>query len=81
MNTRQGKTLKRIHINPVLKNIKWVDIKSLILSLEGTIKQGDGLRIRIVQGDISVNIHTPHPEKELKPYQVRVLRKLLEGIE
>jgi hypothetical protein len=68
-------------VNPILKNIKWVDVKSLILSLDGIIKQGEGSRIRIVLGGISVNIHTPHPGNELKPYQVRVLIKLLEGIE
>jgi len=27
--------------------------------------------------DMSVNIHTPHPGNELKPYQVRAIRKLL----
>ncbi|MCF6320049.1 MAG: hexulose-6-phosphate isomerase [Proteobacteria bacterium] len=81
MNKRQRKTLERILVNPVLKNIKWADVKALILSLEGIIKQGNGSRIRIVLGGISVNIHTSHPGNELKPYQVRVIRKLLEGIE
>jgi len=81
MNKRQRKTLERILVNPVLKNIKWTDVKSFILSLEGIIKQGDGSRVRIVLGDISVNIHTPHPGNELKPYQIRAIRKLLEGIE
>ena len=44
--------------------------------MQGRISQGDGSRIRIVIGEQSLNIHTPHPHKELKPYQIRAIRKL-----
>lgn len=83
MNNRQRKTLSNIYKDPVLKNIKWTSVKSLIIAVDGIIEQGNGFRVRIVIDDMSLNIHTPHPGNELKPYQVRAIRKLLKdkGIE
>ncbi|RLA47782.1 MAG: hexulose-6-phosphate isomerase [Gammaproteobacteria bacterium] len=74
MNNRDRKTRLSIFENPVRKSIKWSDVEKLVLALEGTICQGNGSRIRIVVGGVSLNIHTPHPQKKLKPYQVRKLR-------
>ncbi len=74
MNSNQQKTLKSLFDNPVMKNIKWTDVEKLIIGVQGRISQGDGSRIVI--GEQSLNIHTPHPHKELKPYQIRAIRKL-----
>lgn len=76
MNSKQKKTLANIFSTPVKTNIKWTAVESLIKSLGGTIDQGSGSRVRIVINDIALNIHTPHPGNELKPYQVRAIRKL-----
>jgi len=76
MNSKQRKTFEKIFDNPVRKNIKWTDVEKLIVGVGGNIKQGDGSRIRIDLAEYSLNIHTPHPHKELKPYQVRAIRKL-----
>jgi len=83
VNNKQKKTLLNIYTDPALKNIKWTSVKSLIVALNGIIEQGNGSRVRIVIEGMSVNIHTPHPGNELKPYQVRAIRKLLkdQGIE
>ena len=83
MNSKQTKTLERLFDNPVRNNINWVDVVSLILAVDGVIEQGNGSRVRLSIGEQSLNIHTPHPQKELKPYQVRAIRKLLseQGIE
>ena len=76
MNNKIRKTLRHIFESPVRKSIKWSDVEKLVLALEGAIYQGNGSRVRIVVGGVSLNIHTPHPQKELKPYQVRKLRDL-----
>ncbi len=76
MNNKQTKIFKRLFDDPVKKNIKWTEVENLINGLEGQIIQGNGSRIRIVLGQQSLNIHTPHPHKELKPYQIRAIRKL-----
>ena len=80
MNNKNRKTLQNIFENPVRNNIQWMDVEKLVFALGGTINQGNGSRVRIVVGGVSLNIHTPHPQKELKPYQVRKLRELfIEG--
>ena len=38
---------------------------------------GDGSRVRIDLKSESVNIHSPHPQKELQRYAVRLVRELL----
>ena len=76
MNSRHKKTLASLFFTPIKKNIKWSDVEKLIGAVGGEIKQGDGSRIRINISNQSLNIHTPHPQKELKPYQVRALKKL-----
>lgn len=77
MNNKQKKIVKRLFDNPIKKNIKWTEIENLINGLAGQIIQGNGSRVRIVLGLQSLNIHTPHPHKELKPYQIRAIRQLL----
>ncbi|PCJ42542.1 MAG: hypothetical protein COA71_03250 [SAR86 cluster bacterium] len=76
MNSKQYKVLKKLFENPVSATLRWTDIKQLTLAVGGIIKQGGGSRIRIVLRDRALNIHTPHPRKELKPYQIRAVRRL-----
>ena len=82
MNSKQKKTFNSLFDSPVKKTIKWSDVERLITALGGEVKQGDGSRVRILLRDTSINIHSPHPQNELKPYQVRAIRTLLnnEGI-
>lgn len=80
MNSKHLKTLESVFFTPPKKNIKWSDVEKLINTIGGTIKQGNGSRIRIDLLGQSLNIHTPHPQKELKPYQVRALKKLFNDV-
>jgi hypothetical protein len=77
MNAKHRKTLVDLYAQPAKRNITWSRMTSLIETLNGHIIQGSGSRVRIVLGDQSLNIHTPHPGKELKPYQVHAVRTLL----
>ena len=83
MNKKQRKTLDAIFATPIRRNIVWDDVVSLIGSLGGTVIQGDGSRVRFSLNGISLNIHSPHPQKELKRYQVKDVRTFLSrsGIE
>lgn len=79
MNSKQKNTLSSLFTNPVKKTIKWPDVEKLLTALGGEVRQGDGSRVRIILGDGSLNIHSPHPNNELKPYQVRAIRILLDN--
>jgi hypothetical protein len=80
VNNKHSKTLDSIFFTPVKKNIKWSSVEKLVSAVGGVVQQGDGSRIRIDILDQSLNIHTPHPQKELKPYQVRALKKLFSDV-
>ena len=77
MNKKQRKIYDAIFATPVRRNIVWDDVVSLVYALGGTVIQGDGSRVRFSLNDISLNIHSPHPQKELKRYQVKAIRAFL----
>lgn len=77
MNKKQRKTYDAIFADPIRRNIVWDDVLALIQSLGGNITQGDGSRVRFDLNQISLNIHSPHPQKELKRYQIKALREFL----
>jgi hypothetical protein len=77
MNKKQRKTLDAIFATSIRRNIVWDDVVSLIEALGGTVIQGNGSRVRFSLNEISLNIHSPHPQKELKRYQVKDVRTFL----
>lgn len=77
MNRKQRNTDDAIFAEPIRRNIVWNDVVSLIKALGGTVTQGDGSRVRFDLNNISLNIHSPHPQKELKRYQVKAVREFL----
>ena len=77
MNKKQRKTYDAIFSEPIRRNIVWNDVVALIKAIGGTATQGDGLRVRFDLNDISLNIHSPHPQKELKKYQIKAIREFL----
>lgn len=77
MNKKQRSTFDAIFAEPIKRNIAWNDVVSLVNALGGTVTQGSGSRVRFDLNDISLNIHSPHPQKELKKYQVKAVREFL----
>ena len=71
MNRKQRKIYDAIFATPIQRNIIWEDVVSLVEALGGKIIQGNGSRVRFSLNGISLNIHSPHPQKELKRYQVK----------
>jgi HicA toxin of bacterial toxin-antitoxin, len=77
MNKKQRNTYSALLAEPIRRNILWNDVVSLILALDGQVFQGDGSRVRFDLNGVSLNIHSPHPQKELKRYQVKAVREFL----
>jgi predicted RNA binding protein YcfA (HicA-like mRNA interferase family) len=58
---------------------KWSELTSLLITLGYVQIQGDGSRVKFDNGnpDDLINLHKPHPNKEIKAYALRqVLTKL-----
>jgi hypothetical protein len=77
MNKKQRKIYDGLFAEPIRRNILWDDVVNLIKGIGGTVTQGSGSRVRFDLNDISLNIHSPHPQKELKRYQVKAIREFL----
>jgi len=79
MNNAARKTLIAIFRNPVLRTIEWREIAKLMNAIGAKEIYGNGSRVRFVLNNLVLLMHRPHPEKEVKPYQVKDTRTFLEG--
>lgn len=77
MNTKQRKTLERIFAIPVISDIEWKDIESLLLALGAQISEGNGSRVRILLNEERAVFHRPHPEKVTDKGAVKAMRLFL----
>lgn len=60
----------RFLLSPIRRNVLWSDVVTLVKALGGEVTQEDGSRVQFDLNGVSLNIHSPHPRKELKRYQV-----------
>ena len=77
MNKKQRKIYDSLFAEPIRRNIVWDDVVSMIESIGGVVTQGNGSRVRFDLNNLSLNIHSPHPQKELKRYQIKAIREFL----
>jgi len=80
VNKKQQKILDRVFQIPTRSDIEWKDIQSLLTACDADISRGRGSRIRIVLSNQILNIHKPHPQKELKKYTVELVRDFLVNV-
>ena len=78
MNSKQRKNLNAIFSEPIRRNIPWSGVVSLVKGLGGEVLQGSGSRVRFDLTGVALNLHSPHPGKELKRYQVQAVRDFFE---
>ena len=77
MNSKHTKTLKDIFTDPVGRNVEWRKIEALFIACGAAMIEGNGSRVRFELNEIVATFHRPHPEKEVKRYQVRDAREFL----
>ncbi len=80
MNTKQGKTLRKVFESPTRPDVKWSDIVSLFNALGAHKFEGSGSRVTFVLDSGKIDLHKPHPQKELKKYSIESIRVFLESI-
>ncbi|MEL4896213.1 type II toxin-antitoxin system HicA family toxin [Crocosphaera sp. Alani8] len=77
MNKKQRKIYDSIFTEPMKLNILWDDVVTLIKAVGGTVTQENNSGVRFDFKNLSLNIHSPHPQKELKRYQIKAIREFL----
>jgi len=80
MNSKQRKTLEAIFTRPIPKNVLWSDLESLFKGLGFRVITSGGSKVTFERNAASISFHRPHPQKEIKPYQVQAARTFFDGI-
>ena len=57
---------------------KWTDLLALLKGLGFDPIEGSGSRVKFTNGEVSINLHKPHPQKEVRAYAVKQVKSLLE---
>jgi hypothetical protein len=79
MNNRHRKTQAAVFADPVPKNMAWTDLESLLRNIGCDVIEGDGSRVGFEFKTLRLDLHRPHPNKEAKPYQIRLVREFLKA--
>ncbi len=80
MNKKQLRTLQKIFDTPTRSDIEWNEVRTLLTACGADIREGKGSRVRIILNNRILNLHSPHPQKELKKYAVELVRDFLKTI-
>lgn len=62
---------------PVLSDIEWTDIESLLQALGAKLSEGNGSRVRVELNGERAVFHRPHPEKTTDKGAVKAVRRFL----
>lgn len=69
--------MQAIFETPVLSNIHWKDIESLLIACGAEISEGRGSRVRIFLNGVRAVFHRPHPRKETDKGAIVSMRRFL----
>jgi hypothetical protein len=78
MNRKHEKTLAAIFVEPVLANVAWDDVVSLLGALGAAVAPAGGSMFTVVLNGVRAVIHRPHPGRELQKPLVRRVRRFLD---
>lgn len=59
-------------------NYIWHDLMTLLTTIGFEKLEGDGSRVIFIKDEIRLQLHKPHPQKELKYYAVKQVRTTLQ---
>ncbi|EFB0088298.1 type II toxin-antitoxin system HicA family toxin [Salmonella enterica] len=80
LSSRHRKTLADVLFMPPKPGIKWADVVSLINSLGGKVKNGNGSRRKFVLMESVYQTHQPHPGNVMDKGAVNGLREWFENV-
>lgn len=59
------------------RNFLWSDLVGVLTSLGFEQIEAEGSRVDFVKGDLIINLHKPHPAKEVKAYALKQVKEVL----
>lgn len=80
LSNRHKKTLSTL-FNCKTKQVDWNDAVSLCQAMDIEVEQRDGSCVMLRAESAKLCLHSPHPQKEMKPYAIRQLRSFISTVE
>lgn len=80
LSSKHRKTLADVLTTPPKSGIKWDDVVSLINTLGGKIKNGNGSRRKFILMSSVYQTHQPHPGNVMNKGAVSGLREWFENV-
>lgn len=80
MATRHQKLVAKIFSSPTRSDITYSEMCGLVEHHGGEVQKRAGSRRCIELNGVKMSMHEPHPDKELRKYQVEDLREFLERV-
>ena len=77
MNSAHRKTYAVLFAGPIPKSLAFRNVESMLRAFGCVVVEAEGSRVDFSMGAQGVTLHRPHPGKEIKPYQIRLVRNLL----
>lgn len=77
VNSAQKRMLALVLRNDQPASIEWRKVETLLLSLGARSIEGRGSRVRFELNGVVAAFHRPHPGKEIKSYQLKIVRDFL----
>ena len=80
--SKQAKLLNKFLATPIKRDLTYAELKTLLESLGYQEREGSGSRVSFYHAilDDMIDLHKPHPNNELKLYQVKQVQKKLHEI-
>ncbi len=80
--SKQEKLLNKFLAIPLKRDLTYHELKTLLESLGYQESEGEGPRVSFYHPilDDMIDLHKPHPQNELKVYQVKQIQKKLHDI-
>ncbi len=77
MNSAQRRVLALILAGSAPSSLEWRKVEALLLALGAKSVEGRGSRVRFELNGVVAAFHKPHPGKEIKAYQIKIVRDFL----
>ena len=77
MNSAHRKTYAALFASPIPRSLAFRNVESMLRAFGCTVVEAEGSRVDFSLGAHGVTLHRPHPGKEIKPYQIRLVRDFL----
>lgn len=59
------------------RNFLWLDLVAILIALGFRKLEAEGSRVDFVKDDLVINLHKPHPSKEIKAYALKQVKEKL----